>query len=324
MKAIYIEQNGGPEVLQFGDRPMPEPAKGEVLIRLAASGVNFVDTYHRSGLSKVSIPSVLGSEGAGVVERVGEGVGNFQAGDRVAYSMVRGSYAEYAAVPEKMLVHVPSTTELKTAAAAMLQGMTAHYLTHSTFPLRAGHTVLIHAAAGGTGRLVVQVAAMLGARVIGTVGNEAKAALARSAGASDTILYDEQDWVAEVKRLTAGAGVDVVYDTVGQATFLKGLDCLKPRGMMVAFGRASGQLAPFDTQQLAAKGSIFLARPGLAAHIATPEELAWRASDVFRWIAEGKLELRIDREYPLREAAAAHRDLESRKTTGKIILRTGS
>jgi len=321
MKAIYIEQTGGPDVLQYGDRPKPEPAKGEVLVKLAASGVNFVDTYHRSGLSKVALPSILGSEGAGIVEQVGADITNFKAGDRVAYAMVRGSYAEYASVPEKMLVHVPASTELRTAAAAMLQGMTAHYLTHSTFPLKPGNTVLIHAAAGGTGRLIVQVAAMLGARVIGTVGNEAKAALARAAGASDTILYDQQDWVAEVKRLTGGAGVDVVYDTVGQATFLKGLDCIRPRGMMVAFGRASGQLAPLDTQVLAAKGSLVLSRPGLAWHIATPEELAWRAGDVFRWVSEGKLELRIDHEYPLAEAAQAHRDLEARKTTGKIILR---
>jgi NADPH2:quinone reductase len=321
MRAIYIEKTGGPEVLQFGERPAPEPGKGEVLVRIAASGVNFVDTYHRSGLSKVPVPSILGSEGAGTVDWIGEGVTKFKPGDRVAYAMVRGSYAEYAAVPENMLVHVPQSMELRTAAAAMLQGMTAHYLTHSTFPLKPGHTVLIHAAAGGTGRLLVQVASMLGARVIGTVGTEAKAELARSAGASDTILYGQQDWVAEVKRLTHGSGVDVIYDTVGQATFLKGLDCIRPRGMMVAFGRASGQLPPFDTQLLSAKGSIFLARPGLAAHIATPEELAWRASDVFRWIQEGNLELRIETEYPLSDAAQAHRDLEARKTTGKIILR---
>src|SRR5258707_6469219 len=263
MKAVYIEQTGGPEVLQYGDRPMREPAKGEVLVKLAAAGVNFFDTYHRSGLSKVPVPSILGSEGAGTVERVGEGVINFKPGDHVAYAMVRGSYAEYASVPAKMLVRVPASIDLRTAVAAMLQGMTAHYLTHSTFPVKPGHTALVHAAAGGTGRLLVQVAAMLGARVIGTVGNEAKAALARAAGASDVILYDHEDWVAEVKRLTGGAGVDVVYDTVGQTTFLKGLDCIKPRGMMVAFGRASGQLAPLDTQVLAAKGPIFLARPGL-------------------------------------------------------------
>jgi len=321
MKAAYIEQTGGPEVLRFGDRPIPEPAKGEVLVKLAASGVNFTDLNARSGINKVPLPSILGSEGAGTVERAGEGVTAFQPGDRVAYCMVRGSYAEYAAVPAKMLVRIPAGVELNTAAAAMLQGMTAHYLTHSTFPIQKGHTALVHAAAGGTGRLLVQVAAMLGARVIGTVGTEAKAALAREAGASDVILYDQQDWVAEVKRITAGAGVDVVYDSVGQATYLKGFECLKPRGMMVHFGVSSGPIEPLDTRILAAKGSIFLARPGLNSHISNPDELAWRSADIFRWIAEGKLQLRIDREYPLAEAAQAHRDMEARKSTGKLLLR---
>jgi NADPH:quinone reductase len=219
-------------------------------------------------------------------------------------------------------VKIPDSVDFGTAAAAMLQGMTAHYLTHSTFPLRPGHTVLIHAAAGGTGGLLVQMAAMLGARVIGTVGTEEKAALARAAGAGDAILYDRQDWVTEVKRLTGGVGVDVVYDSIGRATFLKGFDCLKPRGMMVHFGVSSGPVEPFDTRTLTAKGSIFLARPTLNSHIADPAELAWRSADVFRWIAEGKLKLRIDREYPLAEAAQAHRDMEARKTTGKLLLRT--
>jgi NADPH2:quinone reductase len=235
--------------------------------------------------------------------------------------MVRGSYAEYAAVPAKMLVRIPEGVGLGTAAAAMLQGMTAHYLTHSTFPIQKGQTALVHAAAGGTGRLLVQIAAMLGARVIGTVGTPAKAALAREAGASDAILYDQQDWVAEVKRLTGGAGVDVVYDSVGQATYLKGFECLKPRGMMVHFGVSSGPIEPFDTRMLTAKGSIFLARPTLNSHISNPDELARRSADVFRWIGEGRLQLRIDREYPLAEAAQSHRDMEARKTTGKLILR---
>lgn len=309
MKAIFIEQTGGPEVLQFGERPMPQAGEGEVLVKLAAAGMNFTDISQRKGGVKIPLPAVLGSEGAGTLEN----------GDRVAYCMVRGSYAEYAAVPAKMLVKLPEGIDFRTAAAAMLQGLTAHYLTHSTFPLKSGHVALVHAAAGGTGRLIVQMAAMLGARVIATVGTEAKAALAKEAGASDAILYDREDWVAEVKRLTGGAGVDVVYDSVGQATFMQGLDCLKPKGMMVHFGQASGPVPPFDTRILSAKGSLFLARPSLANHI-SPEELAWRSGDLFRWIQEGKLQLRIDREYPLEEAARAHRELEGRMTSGKIIL----
>jgi NADPH2:quinone reductase len=318
MKAVYIEQTGGPEVMRLGDRPIPEPQKDEVLVKVAASGVNFTDLNQRSGINKIPVPAVLGSEGAGTVERSNSS--SFQPGDRVAWCMVRGSYAEYAAVPARMLVRIPDAIDFRTAAAAMLQGMTAHYLSHSTFPLKSGHTALIHAAAGGTGRLLVQMAVMLGARAIGTVGTPAKAEMAREAGASNAILYDEQDWVAEVKRLTGGAGVDVVYDSVGQATFLKGLDCLKPRGMMVHFGVSSGQIDPFDTRGLTTRGSLFLTRPGLNMYISDPKELAWRSSDVFRWIAEGKLKLRIDQEYPLAEAAQAHRDLEGRKSTGKLLL----
>jgi NADPH:quinone reductase len=299
---------------------MPEPAAGEVLVKVAVSGVNFTDLNLRSGINKTPLPAIIGSEGAGTVERAADGTG-FRTGDRVAWCMVRGSYAEYAAVPARMLVRLPQSIGFTQAAAIMLQGMTAHYLTHSTFPLKPGHAALVHAAAGGTGRLLVQIAVMLGARVIATVGTAAKAELARSAGAGDAILYDEQDWVAEVKRLTAGEGVDVVYDSVGRATFLKGFDCLKPRGMMVHYGVSSGPIEPFDTRTLTAKGSIFLTRPTLNTHIAKPEELAWRAGDLFRWIGEGKLELRIDREYPLAEAAQAHRDMEARKTMGKLLLR---
>jgi len=320
MKAVYIEQTGSPHALRFGDRAMPELAQGEVLVKIAVSGVNFTDLNARCGINKIPLPAILGSEAAGTVERLGEGATGFQAGDRVAYCMVRGSYAEYQAVPAKMLVRIPPGADFREAAAAMLQGMTAHYLTHSTFPLKKGHIALIHAAAGGTGGLLVQIAAMLGARVIGTVGSPAKAELAREAGASDTILYDQQDWVAEVKRLTGGAGVDVVYDSVGQATYLKGFDCLKPRGMMVHFGVASGPIEPLDTRTLTAKGSVYLARPTLATHIANPDELAWRSGDIFRWIAEGKLKLRIDCDYPLAETAQAHRDLEARKSTGKLLL----
>lgn len=321
VKCIYIEQTGGSEILRYGDRPVPEPGKGEVLVKLAVSGVNFSDINQRTGLNKIPLPAVLGSEGAGTVDRTGEGVTEFKPGDRVAYAMVRGSYAEYASVPAKMLVPLPDGIDFDNAAAAMLQGMTAHYLSHSTFPLKPGQTALIHAGAGGTGRLLVQMAAMLGARVIATAGTQAKAELARQAGASDAILYTEQDWVAEVKRLTNGAGVDVVYDSVGQATFLKGLDCLKPRGMMVHFGVSSGQIDAFDTRGLTTRGSLFLTRPTLASHIANPSELAWRSGDVFRWIQEGKLQLRIDREYPLADAAQAHQDMEARKTTGKLLLR---
>jgi NADPH2:quinone reductase len=317
MKAIYIEKTGGPEALQLGDRPVPEPQKDEVLVRVAASGVNFTDLNQRSGINKIPVPAVLGSEGAGTVERSESS--SFKPGDRVAWCMVRGSYAEYAAVPARMLVPIPDGLDFHSAAAAMLQGMTAHYLSHSTFPLKSGHTALVHAAAGGTGRLLVQMAAMLGTRVIGTAGTPAKAQLALDAGASEALLYDQQDWVAEVKKLT-GAGVDVVYDSVGQATFLKGLDCLKPRGMMVHFGVSSGQIEPFDTRGLTSRGSLFLARPTLNTHISDPQELAWRSGDVFRWIAEGRLQLRIDRKYPLAEAAEAHRALESRVTSGKVLL----
>jgi NADPH2:quinone reductase len=321
VKAVWIEQAGGPEVLQFGDRPKPEPGVGEVLVKLAFAGVNYTDISQRSGSNKIPLPAIPGSEGAGTVERIGNDVSGFSQGDRVAYAMVRGSYAEFASVPSKMLVKIPEAIDFQTAAAAMLQGMTAHYLSHSTFPLASGHTALVHAAAGGTGRLLVQMAVMMGARVIATVGTEAKGALAREAGATDAILYGEQDWVEEVRRLTGGAGVDVIYDSVGQTTFTKGLDCLKMRGMMVHFGQSSGPVPPFDTRILSAKGSLYLARPTLASHIAKPDELAWRAGDVFRWIADGKINLRIEREFPLADAAQAHRELEGRKTSGKLVLR---
>lgn len=321
MKATYIEQTGAPEVLVYGDRPMPEPGPGEVLVRIAFSGVNFADLNVRSGVNKVPLPAIPGMEGAGVVEKLGEGVTGFAPGDRVGYVMVRGSYAEYAAVPAKMLARIPDGTSLETAAAAMLQGFTAHYMTQTTYPLRPGLNVLIHAGAGGTGRLLVQLASQAGARVIVTVGSEAKAALAKEAGAADAILYEQEDWVAEVKRLTGGEGVDVVYDAVGKATFLKGLDCLKPRGMMIHFGISSGQIEPLNTRALTERGSLYLTRPTLLTHVSSPTEIAWRAGDVFRWIAEGKLKLRVEHEYPLAEAWKAHRDLEGRTNAGKIILR---
>lgn len=321
MKAVFIESYGGLEALHYGEMPKPSPALGEVLVNIAYTGVNFIDTYHRSGLYKLPhLPAVIGSEAAGIVEAVGEGVTQCKAGDRVAYAMARGSYAEYACVPVSLLVPVPKAVDLATASATMLQGMTAHYLTHSTFALKPGHTALVHAAAGGTGRLIVQMATALGARVIATVGSKAKANLTLSDGSSHAILYNEQDFVAETRRLTDGQGVDVVYDSVGQATFLKSLDCLKPRGLMAFFGQSSGAVAPFDPLLLSTKGSLYLTRPTLATYIAARKDLEWRAGDLFRWIGEGKLKVRIDKIYPLADAAQAHRDLEGRKTTGKLVL----
>ena len=322
MKAAYIEQTGSPEVLVFGERPMPAPGAGEVLVKIAAAGVNFADINVRSGVNKVPLPAIPGMEAAGIIEKIGEGVTGFAPGDRVGYVMVRGSYAEYAVVPGKMLARIPEGTSLETAAAAMLQGFTAHYLTQTTYPLKPGMTALIHAGAGGTGRLLVQLASQAGARVIATVGNEGKAAIAREAAPTEALLYEQQDWVAEVKRITGGEGVDVVYDSVGKTTFLKGLDCLKPRGIMIHFGVSSGQIEPLNTRALTERGSLYLTRPTLLTHVSSPAEIAWRAGDIFRWIGEGKLKLRVEHEYPLAEAAQAHRDLESRATAGKIILRT--
>ncbi len=319
MKAVYIEQTGGVEALTYGDLPKPQPAAGEVLVKIAASGVNFIDAYHRIGIYKLPMPAILGSEAAGTVEQVGEGVTAFKPGDRVAYAMARGSYAEYQSVPVRLLVHVPDGVDMQDAAAVMLQGMTAHYLSHTTFPLKKGHTALIHAAAGGTGRLLVQMAVMAGARVIGTAGTPAKAELAREAGASDVILYDQQDWPAEVKSLTGGAGVDVIYDSVGQTTFLKGLDCLKPCGMMVSFGQSSGPVTSFDILLLMTKGSLYVTRPTLGNHM-SEATIARSTADLFSWIAEGKLKLRIDKVYKLSDAAQAQLDLEGRRSSGKLLL----
>ena len=320
MKLIQVTKLGGPEELKLADAPTPVPAAGQALVRIAATGVNFIDVYFRTGLYKADLPFTPGSEAAGTVESVGEGVDTLKPGDRVAYAMVRGSYAEYALIPADKLVKLPDHVDFTTAAAAMLQGMTAHYLTHSTFALKQGDVALIHAAAGGTGRLIVQMAKMLGATVIGTAGSDEKAAIAKHAGADEVIVYTSQDFVAEVKRITGGRGVDVVYDSVGISTFLKGLDTLRPRGMMVLFGQSSGAVAPFDPGILNPKGSLYLTRPSLAHYAATRSELEWRAGDVLNWIAAGKLKLRIDRTYPLAQAADAHRDLEGRKTAGKLIL----
>jgi NADPH2:quinone reductase len=320
MKAIQVKEAGGPEKMELADLPQPVPGPGQALIKIAASGVNFIDVYFRTGLYKAEWPIVLGSEAAGTVESVGAGVTDIAPGDRVAYAMARGSYADYAAVPVAQLVKVPVGVDLRTAAAAMLQGMTAHYLTHSTFPLKSGDTCLVHAAAGGAGLLLVQMAHRMGARVFGTVSTGAKAELARQAGADEIILYTQQDFEAEVKRHTGGRGVDVVYDSVGATTFAKSLNCLRPRGLMALFGQSSGPVPPFDPNLLNGKGSLFLTRPSLAHHLATREELLWRAGDVLDWIASGDLKIRVDRTYPLAAAAEAHRALEGRHTAGKLLL----
>jgi NADPH2:quinone reductase len=290
------------------------------LIRVAAAGVNFIDTYHRTGLYPVALPFVPGVEGAGTVEQLGEGATGFAVGDRVAWCMQPGGYAQYASIATSRIVKLPEALSFETAAAVLLQGMTAHYLTHSTFPLARGNAALIHAAAGGTGLLLVQMAKMLGAHVIGTTGTEEKAALALEAGADDVIVYTKQDFAVEVKRITGGAGVDVVYDSVGKSTFEGGLNSLKPRGYMVTFGNASGPVPEISPLLLSQKGSLFLTRPSLAHYILTPAELAWRAGDVFRWTVEGSLKVRIGHTFPLEAAAQAHRDLESRRTTGKLVL----
>ena len=320
MKAIHVLKPGGPGAMLLVDVPVPQPGPNQVLVKIAAAGVNFIDVYFRTGLYKSELPITLGNEAAGTVEAVGEGVSGFKNGDRVAYAMSRGSYAEYAVVPSAVLAHVPAAIELSSAAAAMLQGMTAHYLTHSTYPLKSGDTCLVHAAAGGAGGLIVQMARSLGARVFGTVSTEEKAEIARRHGADEVILYTKEDFQAAVKRLSGGRGVDVVYDSVGSTTFDASLNSLRPRGMMVLFGQSSGPVPPFDPNILNAKGSLFLTRPSLGHYLLTRDELEWRAGDVLGAVASGSLKLRIDRTYPLAEAALAHRDLEARRTTGKILL----
>ena len=320
MKAIRIHNHGGPEVLAYEDVPAPEPKAGEARVKIEASGVNFIDIYHRTGLYPMNRPCILGSEGAGVVDEVGEGVTEVKQGDRVAYAMIPGSYAEYAVVPAGKLVPVPDDIDAKSAAGIMLQGMTAHYLTHSTYPLQKDATALVHAAAGGVGLLLVQVAKMLGARVIGTVSTQAKADLVRKAGADEIILYTQADFLAEANRITNGQGVHVVYDSVGATTFEKSLDCLRPRGYLVLFGQSSGPVAAFDPAKLAAKGSLFLTRPSLAHYTLTRAELLRRATDLFDWMQGGKLKLRIEKTLPLRDASEAQQLLEKRGTTGKLIL----
>ncbi|MFN3705546.1 MAG: quinone oxidoreductase family protein [Thermoflexales bacterium] len=320
MKAIRVHRSGEPDVLQLEELPTPEPGPGEVLVRVEAAGLNFIDVYQRRGWYAMPLPFTPGMEGAGVIEAIGPEVELFRPGNRVAWAMTVGAYAEYALVPAERLVHVPEDITLEQAAAILLQGMTAHYLARSAFPLRKGDTALIHAAAGGTGQLLVQVARMCGARVIATVSSEAKAALAREAGADEVIIYTQQDFESEVRRLTEGRGVDVVYDSVGRDTFLKGLSCLRPRGFMVLFGQSSGPVGDFDPQLLSQKGSLFLTRPTLAHYMLTRGELLWRSEEVFRWLREGAVRLRIDRTFPLEQAAEAHRYIEGRLTKGKVLL----
>ncbi|HEX5835823.1 MAG TPA: quinone oxidoreductase [Pyrinomonadaceae bacterium] len=320
MKAIQVSRTGGPEVLALADLPEPEPKPNEAVVQLKAAGVNFIDVYFREGRYPAQVPFVNGQEAAGVVTKAGSEAKLVKPGDRVAYTGALGSYAEYAAVPESRLVKFPDDLSFEQAAAAMLQGMTAHYLVHSTYKLQAGETALIHAAAGGVGLLLVQMAKKIGARVIGTAGTKEKAQLARDAGADECIVYTEADFETETRRLTEGRGVNVVYDGVGKATFDKDLNVLVPRGYLVLFGGASGSVPPFDLIQLSQKGSLFITRPTLFHYTATRAELEWRANDVLGWVAAGDLKLRIHKTYPLVEAPQAHRDLEGRRTTGKLLL----
>jgi NADPH:quinone reductase len=320
MKAIQVKQLGGPDAMELVEVPVPQAKANEAVVKLAASGVNFVDVYYREGRYKAQLPFVPGQEGAGVVSAIGAEVKSVKVGDRVAWSGLLGSYAEYEAVPADRLVPIPKGVSDQQAAAAMLQGMTAQYLSHSTYPLKKGETALVHAAAGGAGLLLVQMAHNIGARVIGTVSTEEKAKLARQAGADEVILYTQADFETETKRLTGGQGVDVVFDSVGKTTFEKGLNVLRPRGMMVLFGGSSGAVPPFDLIALSQKGSLYVTRPTLVNYIGTREELVTRSSAVFAMITAGKLKLRIEHMYPLAEAQRAHRELEARKTTGKLLL----
>jgi len=320
MKAVRVHTPGGPEALVYEDVAEPVAGAGQALVKLEGCGVNYIDVYFRTGAYKAALPLTLGLEGAGTVTGVGAGVGDVKVGDRVAWTGVPASYAQMNAVPADRLVKLPDRLTFKDGAAAMLQGLTAHYLVTSTYPLKAGDVCLVHAAAGGMGLLLCQMAKMRGATVVGTVSTEEKAALAKAAGADHVILYTKQDFEAEVKRVTGGSGVHVVYDGVGASTFDKGLACLRPRGLMALFGAASGPVPPLDLQVLNNRGSLFVTRPSLNHHIATRAELLERASDVLGWIRDGKLKLRVEHQFPLAQAAEAHRALEGRKSTGKILL----
>src|SRR5262245_47455477 len=320
MKAIRIHRYGGPEALTYEEIPVPEPKAGEARIKVEAIGLNYIDVYQRTGLYPLQTPFTLGREAAGTVDAVGPNATEVKVGDRVAYAMEPGAYADYAVVPAWKLVPVPAKLDSRYAAATMLQGMTAHYLAHSTYPLHQGETALIHAAAGGVGLLLIQIAKMRGARVIGTVSTEVKARLAKEAGADEVILYSQADFLAEVKKLTDGRGVHVVYDSVGRTTFDQSLNCLRPRGCLALFGQSSGPVPPFDLGKLATMGSLFVTRPTLLHYMSDRRELLGRANELFEWIASGQLKLRIDKSFALADAAEAHRQLEGRKTTGKVVL----
>ena len=324
MRAVRIHAPGGTDVLRVDTIDVPVPGKGEALVKVAFAGVNFIDVYKRTGLYPLPLPATLGEEGAGTVVAIGPDVTEVCEGDRVAWASVNGAYAEYVVIPAARLVQIPSGLSERDAAAVMLQGMTAQYLTTSTYPLRQSDTCLVHAAAGGAGLLLVQIAKKRGARVIGTAGTDEKAALARSVGADEMIVYTREDFVAETKRLTGGRGVQVVYDSVGKTTFLSGFDVLALRGMMVLFGQSSGPVEPIDPMFINRKGSLFLTRPTLAHYIATREELLWRAGELFQWIQQGELSVRVDSEYPLEAVADAHAALEGRRTTGKVLIRVTS
>jgi len=324
VNAIVIEKVGGPEVLTFKDIPKPTPRTGEALIKIGAAGVNYIDTYFRSGMYQKDVPFTAGQEGAGTIEAVGDGTDlakeNMKIGDRVVFTFFAGTYAEYAVVPVEKLIPIPEGVSFADACVAMVQGMTAHYLSHDTYPIKQGDTVLVHAAAGGVGQLLVQMAKMRGGRVIGTVGSDEKAKLAHGDGADDTVDYTKQDFEAEVKRITNNAGVPVVYDGVGKTTFEKSLNCLAPRGYMVLYGASSGAVPPFNLSELAPKGSLYVTRPTIVHYTRTRKELLWRAGEVLAMIKSGKLKIRHGGEYKLADAERAHRDLEGRKTTGKLIL----
>ncbi len=320
MRAIRVSQFGGPEAMKLEELPPPTPGAGQALVRIEAAGVNFIDVYQRSGLYKGALPLPLGLEGAGVVEGIGSGVSTVKVGERVAWTGVPGSYATHNVVPADRLVALPAGLDTRQGAAAMLQGMTAHYLAHASYPLKPGDGCLVHAAAGGLGLLLCQMAKRAGARVIGTVSTEEKAKLAREAGADEVVLYTKQDFEAEVMRFTGGKKLQVVYDSVAKDTFEKSLNCLAPRGFLILFGQSSGPIPPLDPQILNAKGSLYLQRPSLNHHILTREELLQRAGDVLGWIQKGELKVRIGATFPLAQAAEAHRQLEGRKTTGKVLL----
>jgi NADPH2:quinone reductase len=320
VKTVRIHQTGGPEVLRLEETPTPSPGLGQVLIRVEAAGINFIDVYERTGLYQATPPFTPGKEAAGTVERVGSGVTGVRQGDRIVSQNVIGGYAEHALAPAEKVIPLPAGVTARLGAAVLLQGLTAHYLALSTYPLHQGDTCLVHAAAGGVGLLLCQIARMRGARVIGTVSTEEKAALAREAGAHEVILYTRDDFVEAARRLTGGAGVQVVYDSVGKTTFLKGFDCLAPRGMMVLYGQSSGPVEPFNPQLLNQKGSLYLTRPSVSHYTATPAELQQRAGELLAWVADGSLRVRIGRELPLAQAAEAHRELEARRTTGKVLL----